>query len=123
MEIKFFKPKNEILQKYIEGYYFLTNSKTDLPVEYYTFPNNYSIISIIENSEVIYSENRAIVKEKKGTPLNSDLICHYKKPIKLCYEGNINEITFYFKPLGLNAFLEKSLCHYTNDFFFELYTF
>lgn len=117
MEIKFFKPKNEILQKYIEGYYFLTNSKSDLPLEYYTFPNNYSIISIIENSEVIYSENKAIVKEKKGTPLSSDLICHYKKPIKLSYEGNINEITFYFKPLGLNAFLEKSLCHYTNDFF------
>ena len=117
MEIKFFKPKNEVLQKYIEGYYFLTNSKSDLPLEYYTFPNNYSIISIIENSEVIYSENKAIVKEKKGTPLNSDLICHYKKPIKLSYEGNINEITFYFKPLGLNAFLEKSLCHYTNDFF------
>lgn len=117
MEIKFFKPKNEVLQKYIEGYYFLTNSKSDLPLEYYTFPNNYSIISIIENSEVIYSENKAIVKEKKGTPLSSDLICHYKKPIKLSYEGNINEITFYFKPLGLNAFLEKSLCHYTNDFF------
>ena len=117
MEIKFFKPKSEILQKYIEGYYFLTNSKSDLPLEYYTFPNNYSIISIIENSEVIYSENKAIVKEKKGTPLSSDLICHYKKPIKLSYEGNINEITFYFKPLGLNAFLEKSLCHYTNDFF------
>lgn len=117
MEIKFFKPKNEVLQKYIEVYYFLTNSKSDLPLEYYTFPNNYSIISIIENSEVIYSENKAIVKEKKGTPLSSDLICHYKKPIKLSYEGNINEITFYFKPLGLNAFLEKSLCHYTNDFF------
>ncbi|WP_298115421.1 AraC family transcriptional regulator [Flavobacterium sp.] len=117
MEIKFFKPKSEILQKYIEGYYFLTNSKSDLPIEYFTFPNNYSIVSIIENAEVLYSENKGIIKEKKGNPLNSDLICHYKKPIKLSYEGNINEITFYFKPLGLNAFLEKSLCHYTNDFF------
>lgn len=117
MEIKFFKPKNEILQKYIEGYYFLTNSKSDLPVEYYTFPNNYSIISIIENAEIIYLENQGIIKEKSGDNFISDLICHYKKPIKLRYEGNINEITFYFKPLGLNAFLNKSLCHYTNDFF------
>ena len=117
MKIKFFKPKSEILQKYIEGYYFLTNTKADLPIEYYTFPNNYSIVSIIEDSEVLFSENIGVIKEKKGHPLNSDLICHYKKPIKLRYEGNINEITFYFKPLGLNAFLEKSLCHYTNDFF------
>lgn len=117
MEIKFFKPKSEILQKYIEGYYFLTNKKSDSIVEYYTFPNNFSIISIIENSEVIYSENRVIVKEKKGNSFSSDLICHYKKPIKLSYEGTINEITFYFKPLGLNAFLDKSLCHYTSEFF------
>lgn len=117
MEIKFFKPKNEILQKYIEGYYFLTNSKSDLPVEYYTFPNNYSIISIIENAEIIYLENQGIINEKQNNQFISDLICHYKKPIKLRYEGNINEITFYFKPLGLNAFLNKSLCHYTNDFF------
>lgn len=117
MEIKFFKPKNEILQKYIEGYYFLTNSKSDLPIEYYTFPNNYSIISIIENAEIIYLENQGIIKEKQNNQFISDLICHYKKPIKLSYEGYINEITFYFKPLGLNAFLNKSLCHYTNDFF------
>jgi AraC-like DNA-binding protein len=117
LNIKFYKPKSEILQHYIEGYYFLTNKKSDAIVEYFTFPNNFSIISIIENAEIIYSENRGIIKEKQGIAFSSDLICHYKKPIKLSYEGNINEITFYFKPLGLNAFLEKSLCHYINDFF------
>ncbi len=117
MNIKFYKPKSEILQQYIEGYYFLTNKKTDSVVEYFTFPNNFSIISIIENAQIIYSENRGMIKEKQGAPFLSDLICHYKKPIKLSYEGNINEVTFYFKPLGLNAFLNKSLCNYTNDFF------
>lgn len=117
MDIKFFKPKNEILQNYIEGYYFLTNSKQDLPIEYFTFPNNYSIVSIIENAEITYSENQGTITEKKGTSLQSDLICHYKKPIKLSYKGTINEITFYFKPLGINAFITKSLCHYSADFF------
>lgn len=117
MTIKFFKPKNKILQQYIEGYYFLTNTKNDTKIEYLTFPNNYSIISIIENAEIIYTENQGIIKENQGIPLTSDLICHYKKPIKLSYEGTINELTFYFKPLGLNAFLNKPLCHYTNAFF------
>lgn len=60
---------------------------------------------------------------KKGNSLNSDLICHYKKPIKLSYEGNINEITFYFKPLGLNAFIDKSLCYYTSNFFSKFFPF
>ncbi|MEC4005568.1 AraC family transcriptional regulator [Flavobacterium sp. SUN052] len=117
MLIKFYKPKSEILQQYIEGYYFLTNKKSDAIVEYFTFPNNFSIISIIENAEIIYSENKGIIIENQGIPFTSDLICHYKKPIKLSYEGSINELTFYFKPLGLNAFLDKSLCNYTNDFF------
>ena len=117
MEIKFYKPKNEILQDYIEGYYFLTNLKSDELVEYYTFPSNFSIVSILNNAQIVYSENEGIIKECEGSPLTSDLICHYKKPIKLSYEGNINELTFYFKPLGLNAFLDQSLCHYTNTFF------
>ena len=117
MEIKFFKPKSIILQKYIEGYYFLTKKSDEQTVEYLTFPNNYSIISVYENIEVTYSENHVIVKGKKNDEFGSDLICHYKKPIKLKYEGNITELTFYFKPLGLNAFLEKSLCNYTNAFF------
>lgn len=117
MEIKFFKPKSKILQHYIEGYYFLANKKSEPIVEYFTFPNNFSIVTVMENAEIFYSENEGKVKESDGKKIVSDLICHYKKPIKLSYEGNINEITFYFKPLGLNAFLEKPLYNYTNDFF------
>ena len=117
MEIKFFKPKSQILQQYLEGFYFLINKEDDPTIEYFTFPNNYSILSVLENAEIIYSENQGLIKEKKGNFICSDLICHYKKPIKISYEGNINELTFYFKPLGLNAFLPKSLNNYLNDFF------
>ncbi len=117
LEIKFYKPKSEILQLYIEGYYFLNTTKSDSIVEYFTFPNNFSIVSIIENATILYSENKGVIVEKKGAPLTSDLICSYKKPIKISYEGNISELTFYFKPLGLNAFLDKSLCSFTTNFF------
>lgn len=117
MEIKFYKPKNEILQQYIEGYYFLSNTPTSAPVSYYTFPNNYSIVSVMKNAKVEYAENSGLIIESEGSGLTSDLICHYKKPIKISYEGTIDEITFYFKPLGLNAFLTQPLSHYTNAFF------
>lgn len=117
VELKFYKPKSEILSNYIEGYYFLTKKETEPRVEYLTFPNNYSIISVYENTEVLFSENQVRVCGKKGNPFESDLICHYKKPIKIICDGNLNEVTFYFKPLGLSAFLHKPLSHYTNDFF------
>jgi len=95
----------------------LTNTKSESSIEYFTFPNNYSILSVIENADILYSENAAIIKENQGQSILSDLICHYQKPIKLRYEGNINELTFYFKPLGLNAFIDKSLCQFSNKFF------
>ena len=117
MEIKFFKPNSKLLQNYIEGYYFLTKKVDEPNVKYLTFPNNYSIISVFEKIKVEYSENNALLFEDENSPFSSDLICRYKKPIQLQYNGFINEITFYFKPLGLNAFLEKPLSNYTSNFF------
>ncbi len=117
MEIKFFKPKSQILQKYLEGFYFLIKKENDPDEEYLTFPNNYNIISVYENTEVNYSQNQVIVKGRENNVFSSDLICHYKKPIKIVCKGALNEITFYFKPLGLNAFLNKNLLDFTNHFF------
>lgn len=117
MEITFFKPKSEILQEYIEGYYFLTKKREEPEVEYLAFPNNYSIISVYEKIKIEFSENKAVISENKTSPFCSELICNYKKPIKISCHGFINELTFYFKPLGLNAFVKNSLCTYTNEFF------
>ena len=117
MEIKFFKPRCKILQNYIEGYYFLSQNPTEEPISYLTFPNNFSILSIYEKIEITFLENKVILTENHNYNFSSDLICNFKKPIHLNYIGAINEITFYFKPLGLNSFLPKNLSTYTNDFF------
>jgi AraC-like DNA-binding protein len=117
LEIKFYKPKNELLQKYIEGYYFLTKKVDENTIKYLTFPNNYSIISVYEKIKVEFLENNVILTEDENSAFSSDLICSYKKPIQLEYKGFINEITFYFKPLGLNYFVKKSLSSYTSSFF------
>jgi len=127
MKLEFYKPKNELLHPYMEGYYFLAKQENEPTVEYLTFPNNFSIISVYKDTEIEFSENKAIVSGKKNNKFSSDLICHYKKPIHVVCAGELNEVTFYFKPLGLNAFLDKPLCNFTNDFFsnfipFEDYT-
>ncbi len=119
MKTNFFKPKNPVLQQYIEGYYFLTHTNSDEPVTYYTFPSNFNIVSLHENVELIFGENAVRVQEKQGSRFVCTLICNFRKPIRISYSGNINEITMSFKPLGLNAFLERPLQTYTNDFFSE----
>ena len=105
------------------GYYFLHHLKDETSVTYYTFPNNLCFISIMENVEILYAENAALIKEKEEISLISNLICAYKKPIKISYLGDVAEITISFKPLGLNAFLEKPLSNYTNNFFSDFYPF
>jgi len=127
MKLEFYKPKNELLHPYMEGYYFLSKEENEPTVEYLTFPNNFSIISVYKDTEIEFSENKAIISGKKNDEFSSDLICHYKKPIHVVCKGILNEVTFYFKPLGLNAFLNKPLCNFTSTFFsnfipFEDYT-
>lgn len=117
MRLEFYKPKNKLLDPYMEGYYFLTKQEDEPTVEYLTFPNNFSIISVYQDTEIEFLENKVVINGKKNDKFSSDLICHYKKPIHVVCKGALNEITFYFKPLGLNSFIDKSLCDFTNDFF------
>lgn len=46
MELVFCRTRNNILQKYIEGYYFISEDKNSNIIRYKTFPNNYSILSV-----------------------------------------------------------------------------
>ncbi|MEZ0004800.1 AraC-like DNA-binding protein [Flavobacterium sp. 28YEA47A] len=116
MQLQYFSPKNKILAQYIEGYYFLEKERDEPRVEYFTFPNNFSIVSVIDDTRLMIDNTGIFAEEKKGTPFLSTLICHYKKPFKIHYEGKIREITFYFKPLGLNAFISKPLEYYLKNF-------
>ncbi len=117
MKIEYFKPDSPILQKYIEGYYFLENFENDSENNYLTFPNNYCIVSVIDNCKYYSEKEKFIVKENKNYSCSSTIISEYKKPIHLEYYGSIRELTIYFKPLGINNFLTKKLCSYLNNSF------
>lgn len=105
MNVKFYKPKNSILKKFIEGYYFIANNDISTPLKYLTFPNNFCILSVNHNSDIILEENRIIIKPSTQNKVLADLVFRYNYPIEVYYEGPINEITIYFKPLGLNYFM------------------
>jgi AraC-like DNA-binding protein len=114
MEIKLFKPRNLRLQQYIECFYTLTRTEEDEPFSYLTFPNNFTIHTIDSNSATIIEKNN--ITATANVPLNgldSFLAPHANQPLLNSYErGKSNEITIYFKPLGINAFLENPLSFY-----------
>jgi hypothetical protein len=49
MKVNFYKPNHPVLEKYIEGYYFIAKDDSDATLNYLTFPDNYFIISACEN--------------------------------------------------------------------------
>ncbi|MCV9927184.1 helix-turn-helix transcriptional regulator [Flavobacterium sp. LS1R49] len=105
------------MKKYIDYFYVLHKSPDSENIRYYTFPYVNSIVSINQYPEFIFEKNKLTVDKNINNPLLATLICGYTKPIEINIPGYIHEITISFKPLGLNAFLEKNLNYYNGKSF------
>jgi AraC-like DNA-binding protein len=105
MKLQFYTPKNIILKKYIEGYYFFAEGGAEKPVHYWTFPNNYCIISVNQNADTKFNNNKITIYPSTEKNIAAHLVFRYISPIEVYYEKLVNEITIYFKPLGLNNFI------------------
>jgi AraC-like DNA-binding protein len=72
---------------------------------YWTFPNNYCIVTVNFQSSVILSENRISILPSKEQNIHASTVHRYNHPIEVYYENPIHEITIYFKPLGIGHFV------------------
>lgn len=106
--MKFYTPKNKLLQKYIEGYYFVSPDDEMAPLKYYTFPSNFFILSVSYSAELTVNDHQMIIKESKDENLVTNFVTGYKKPIEIICEDWVPEITIYFKPLGINCFIPNT---------------
>src|SRR5690554_7079873 len=107
MKLDFYKPKNKILQKYIEGYYFISEDKKGKQVKYFIFLNNFCVLSVNQNAKVELKENSYFVSSAKTDEILADIVVRYIEPIEVVYENVVDEITIYFKPLGINHFIDN----------------
>lgn len=117
MQVETLKPKDKSLQQYIESFYILEHSQNEDEISYLTFPSLNSIVAIVNNAEHIVSEDHITTRFSKSKSIETSLVCRFNLPICFKYEGDVKEICIYFKPLGLNAFLEKPLASYSQGAF------
>jgi AraC-like DNA-binding protein len=115
MEIKVYKPQSEALKKIIDCFYILRHEKDGANTTYITFPSVFTIVSLSPQVKEFRRQNRILNKSDKSVTLDSTLVCKFSKPRCYEYEGEIVEITIYFKPLGLNSLLDKELCVYADE--------
>jgi len=108
VNLQFYTPENSFLKQYIEGYYFIEDNDTDGTEKYWTFPNNYCIVTANLDSRVELSEKSIRIFPTAEKTIYTSVVYRYINPIELYYEKPIHEITIYFKPLGLNHFVNDS---------------
>jgi AraC-like DNA-binding protein len=92
----------------MEGYYFISEDTNSNIIRYKTFPNNYSILSVAQFADVLFEEGRITVVPSATKEISTDIVLRYTNPIEVVYSKAVNEVTFYFKPLGLNQFIPDS---------------
>jgi len=113
MILKVYQPESPILKRYIECFYILEKTAAEKPITYFTFPSIYSIVTISAQTSTFVTPDKIITTHCPAAPIETNLVCDFNQPVLISYDGKINEITTYFKPLGLNAFITDDLRHYT----------
>ncbi len=107
MKLDNYKPKNDVLKKYIDSYYFISENKKSKQIKYYTFPNNFCILSVNQNAKVEFKENSYFISSAKTDDILADIVIRYSEPIEVVYENAVDEITIKFNPLGINQFIDN----------------
>lgn len=107
MKIHFYLPIHPLLKKYIQGYYFISKDESDQPLRYLTFPSNFFIVSACQNAEVIENENKIEISQSSKENILVDLVSRCTSSTEIYYTQPINEVTIYFKPLGIYHFFSS----------------
>lgn len=104
------RPKNEMLQRYVQ--YFLFFSRTDDDtLNYTTFPNNNLCLALYKQNDIRYikdySSNNCII-EAGNSSFSSRFYAFHKNPFQVNIHGSLDQICIVFHPAALRAFTAES---------------
>lgn len=94
----------------MQGYYFIEKDDSDQPIRYLTFPDNYFIVSASKDVTVSVRKGWVEVYRSLTENLEMDFVFRCSVPTEIFYQQSVDEITFYFKPLGIYHFFEVDGC-------------
>lgn len=110
MQSVIIKPKNEILQRYIQ-YFLFFKKDGDQPLKYTTFPNTNLCLSIYKENSIDYEKkpdsNQCLIDQgTKG--FVSRLYGFHNKPFEVEINAPLDQICILFNPSSLRAFTKES---------------
>lgn len=108
MDIETLQPQ-PALQKYIEFYYFIRNDGPDFKSVHYSFPHTINAISIYKHAAYYAEVGLAGISNDFNNDYLTLLQGKCQVPLRVELSGKTDRITIFFKPFGLNQFIETSL--------------
>lgn len=98
------KPKDELVAKYIDYYYFHMSDDVSFSRKFFFYPNYKHALTVYEGSEVSVTDEGSLVSPSTGKKILSFYSINTDKNFKVELNGVFNKIGIVFNPLGLNHF-------------------
>jgi len=103
------KPKNELVARYIDYYYFHVSDDPGFSKKFFFYPNYKHAITIYKGSHVSLTNEGSQVLPSTSSAISSFYSINTDKNFKVELNGAFNKIGIVFNPIGLNHFLKEPL--------------
>ena len=117
--IKTIAPSSPILKKYVECFYIYEGKPISI-FRYLAFPHFNKGLSFFMGAKVQRQNWSLQISENTNIGVNIEVLGKYTTPVFLEYKGVMREISFVFKPLGLNRFIKDNYLSIAPNFSQEL---
>jgi len=108
--IQTFKPKSNLLQKYIDFFYIFNRERSE-NISYIAFPHVNTAISFFKGADIQRGnyELSIIAADQNKNKCIIEILGKYTQPVFVNYVGHCEEVAVVFKPLGVNHFFQNDL--------------
>lgn len=113
------KPKDEVVAKYIDYYYFHASDDPNFSRKFFFYPNYKHAITIYQGSEVVFTTDSSSVSPSDAKNIVAFYSINTEKNFKVELNGVFNKIGIVFNPLGLNHFLKQPLGEFWDRDYFK----
>ncbi|HCX20755.1 MAG TPA: AraC family transcriptional regulator [Cytophagales bacterium] len=120
LNIPFHQPRSKELSALIEGFYLIKKDLSGDAIKYFTFPNNYCILTVSRNCKKRISKEKIAIKYNSEEGIKANITYHYTSPIEIEFSHPVDQLTIYFKPLAINHFIQNFQAYFNGGFIKEL---
>lgn len=106
---KTYKPKSELLKKYIQDFTVLDENGV-FPNEYFAFPHNIGAIILLQHAQLDYKSNNLKIERNDLKDSVVFSIGKYLEPLFVSFKNYVEEIAINFTPTGINYFFDENFC-------------